>query len=364
MSIRILHAADFHLDSPFDALTEDKAALRRSEQRLLLMRLAETAEQERADIVLLAGDLFDSTAGSGETADALLAMLNNITVPVFIAPGNHDFYSRRSPYAMLPFPDNVHIFTEPRLTSAEVPGLGVRIWGAGYTDRACPPLLSGFSVPKEEKYTDILLLHSDFGKKDSPYSPVTAAELAESGFAYAAFGHIHKGVDVQRAGECFYAWPGCPEGRGFDECGEKGVLLAELGGGTCRADFLPLASRHYERIRVDVGHDALHAVLCAVPEHTERDIYSIILTGETENAPDMLALRSALEGRFFSLTLTDRTELAHDLWERAEEDNMHGRFLRRMRALLEEAEDEERRSLVIAATRLGLAAMDGREVSE
>ncbi len=69
--IRILHAADLHLDSPFDALSEEKAALRRREQRSLLRSLAEIRAEKRADIVLLSGDLFDSDSSWAETEELL-----------------------------------------------------------------------------------------------------------------------------------------------------------------------------------------------------------------------------------------------------------------------------------------------------
>ena len=54
--LRILHAADLHLDSPFEGLPAGKAALRRGEQRELLGRLAELARQEQGQLVLAAGD--------------------------------------------------------------------------------------------------------------------------------------------------------------------------------------------------------------------------------------------------------------------------------------------------------------------
>lgn len=58
--LKILHAADLHLDSPFEGLGAGKAAIRRKEQRELLNRLAELAVSEQVDVVLLAGDLLDS----------------------------------------------------------------------------------------------------------------------------------------------------------------------------------------------------------------------------------------------------------------------------------------------------------------
>ena len=139
--IRIIHAADLHLDSPFESLDAEKASVRRSEQRALLERIAAEVNQRNADLLFLAGDLLDSGSAYAETGEALLAALGKVRVPVFIAPGNHDWYSRRSPYALLPFPDNVHIFRTPRLESVFLPELGARVWGAGYTSPSCEALL-------------------------------------------------------------------------------------------------------------------------------------------------------------------------------------------------------------------------------
>ena len=71
MSVRILHAADLHLDSPFEALSGAQAAQRRREQRDLLRALPELAKAHGAQIILLAGDLLDSGSPYPETAKAL-----------------------------------------------------------------------------------------------------------------------------------------------------------------------------------------------------------------------------------------------------------------------------------------------------
>ena len=88
--LHILHAADLHLDAPFAALDPGQAAQRRSEQRLLLDKLADLAAERKADLVLLSGDLLDSEQTYRETAQALAAALGRIDAPVVIAPGNHD----------------------------------------------------------------------------------------------------------------------------------------------------------------------------------------------------------------------------------------------------------------------------------
>ena len=252
MSVRILHAADLHLDSPFEALSGAQAAQRRREQRDLLRALPELARAHGAEIILLAGDLLDSGSPYPETAKALAETFAGCGAEVFLAPGNHDYYSAGAPYARLTFPENVHIFRTQRIEAIALPELGVRVWGAAFTDSRCPGLLRGFSVPKEPGVLDVLCMHAEVGNPASAYNPVSAADLAHSGLDYAAFGHTHRFGGVQRAGGTVYAWPGCMEGRGFDETGEKGVLLADVAEGDVQAQFLPVPGRRYEILRVDV----------------------------------------------------------------------------------------------------------------
>ena len=361
MSVRAIHAADLHLDTPFEALEGEKAALRRSEQRALLERIARECIRRRADVLLLAGDLLDSGSIYTQTGETLIGVLSGLDIPVFIAPGNHDWYSRRSAYARLAFPDNVHIFTRPALEYYELPGLNTRIWGAGYASGACPPLLRGVQISKKEGWTDVLVLHAEVGKKGSPYCPVTEEELSQSGFDYAALGHVHTYSGERRAGSCTYAWPGCPEGRGFDECGQKGVLQADIRAGRCALEFIPMGGREYRKLTVEAGEDACSAALAALPEDAKRHVYRIIFSGECVEAPDLQFLRQALSGRVFHLQLVDETRPARDVWERMGEDTLTGAFLRRMRVRLDAAGEDER-PLVLEAVRLGLSALEGREL--
>ena len=360
--VRILHAADLHLDSPFEALGEAKAVQRRAEQRELLTRLTEMAGELRADMLFLAGDLLDGAGAYAETRETLGTALGRLTIPVFLAPGNHDYYSPRSPYARLRLPENVHIFRRPVLECVTLPSLGVRVWGAGYTEPSCPPLLRDFSLEKTPGLLDVLILHAEVGARaDSPYCPVSEEELERSGFDYAGFGHIHKYSGVRRAGHTVYAWPGCPEGRGFDECGEKGVVLASVSENACEAEFLPLGTRRYEILEVPVGGDALHAALSALPADAARHIFRVVLTGECSRRPDLEKLQHALEERVFALSFRDRTVLHRDIWECCSEDSLRGLFLRRLRAAWETAEDEAEREKIVMAVRAGLAALEEGE---
>ena len=100
--MKLLHASDFHLDSPLAGLPPEKSAQRRRELREVPARLAALARSEGVDLALLPGDLFDGERVHPETVRALAGALEEMAVPVFIAPGNHDWYHEKSPYAASP----------------------------------------------------------------------------------------------------------------------------------------------------------------------------------------------------------------------------------------------------------------------
>ena len=58
MSVKIVHAADFHLDSAFGALSAEQARQRRRESRELLTRLSNYVNQNGVDAPLQTGLLF------------------------------------------------------------------------------------------------------------------------------------------------------------------------------------------------------------------------------------------------------------------------------------------------------------------
>ena len=225
--MKVLHAADFHLDSPLAGLPADKSALRRRELRDIPARLARLAREEGVDLVLLPGDLLDGGRVYPETVRALAAALGEMAVPVFIAPGNHDYFHPGSPYAVNRWPDNVYIFTQPELQGVVLPQLNCTVHGCAFTapHREDDPL-AGFAAPPDGRL-HLLCLHGELGTAGG-YAPIDTRSLERSGVAYAALGHIHAGVNG-RAGQTLWAYPGCPEGRGFDELGPKGALIASVG---------------------------------------------------------------------------------------------------------------------------------------
>lgn len=358
--IRILHAADLHLDSPFESLPEDKTAVRRREQRQLLRSLAQLRAERGAQLVLMAGDIFDRDVAFAETEEALCAAIAEMAVPVVISPGNHDYYAKGGRWDRLRLPPNAHIFTRSAMECLELPSLGARVYGAAFTDRYCEPLLRTFHAPREEGVLNIMCVHGEVGVQASRYNAIYEADIGESGMDYVALGHVHAFSGGRRAGHVPYAWPGCPEGRGYDECGVKGVILADVGEHEAKIEFVPTCLRRYETLSFDLGSGAA----VELPPDAERNCYKIILTGETEEAPDLAALRRALEGRCFGLRLKDETHLRRDVWARAGEDTLRGTFLRMLRERYEAAEDAAARERIDRAARWGLAALDRREEAE
>lgn len=243
------------------------------------------------------------------------------------------------------------------------------MYGAGFTAPTAPPLLRGFSAAADGM-RHIMVLHGAVGAVQSPYNPVTEQDIAASGLDYLALGHVHAWSGLRRCGQTGWCYPGCTEGRGFDETGEKGAVAVTLSAAGISADLVPLAGRRYEILPVDLsGADepaaavlaALQAAPFARPEGPAQDIYRILLTGEQKNAPDLAALYATLAPRFFALELRDQTRLERDVWSCAEEDTLRGLFLARLLARYQSAETPSEREKITLAARYGLAALEGRE---
>ena len=372
--MRLLHSSDFHLDSPLTGLSTEKSALRRRELREVPVRLSELVKSEGVDLVLLPGDLFDGDRVYPETVRALAGALEDMAVPVFIAPGNHDYYRETSPYAAFPWPNHVHIFTTPELQSFELPELNCVVHGCAFIapHREDDPL-AGFTAPDDGKL-HLLCVHGQVGLSGN-YAPIEPNSLERCGAAYAALGHVHT-AGSRKAGKTLWAYPGCPEGQGFDELGPKGALIVsfgeiaefgaidldgpqmtpiDLGTQPVTAKFVPVCQRQYRIETVEVNDFA-----DALPTGESPDLVRLILAGECWNTPDLAALSAQAAPHFFHVELRDRTTLPTELWARAAEDSLTGLFLRELRTRLDHADGDEKDKFLLAA-RFGLAALEGGE---
>lgn len=360
--IRMLHAADLHLDSPFAALAPEQATQRREEQRQMVRRLIQECERRNCQLLLLSGDLFDSEHVYRQTVDLLREELGRVHARVFIAPGNHDPYSPSSVYATVDWPENVHIFRSRTVETVFLEKLGLNVCGAAFLESRQTGLLDNFHAPQNGA-PSVMVLHGTLGDANSPYNPVSDDQIAHSGLSYLALGHVHRAGE-KRIGKTTVGNPGCAMGRGFDETGEKGAYFVQLDGKGCTLTFVPLGGRAYQTLTVSVADDPKASIEAALGSNskTKRDIYRITLTG-TCLRPDLGSLHAALAPLFYSLELIDETVPPSSLWACAQDDSLKGEYLRQLKTLYDQTAEPEERRLIANAARLGLDLMEGREVT-
>ena len=353
MGLKILHSADWHLDSPFAGFTEAQRILLRNEQRKIPGKIADLCRRENCDMVLLAGDIFDGEP-TRETIRLLKKALTECDVPVLIAPGNHDFCHPDSIWIQERWPENVFVFTG-EMESVNIQGMDCRIYGAGFRSMDCGPLLEGFHAQEKETHK-IAVLHGDPAQANSPYNPITVAQVRASGLQYLALGHIHKAGAFQ-AGHSLCAWPGCPMGRGWDETGEKGVCIVTL---TDVVDIqaVSLDTLRFHELSVNIEEDARAALEAALPASGGKDFYRISLTGSGE--VDLAALRQAFP-QFPNLDLRDKTEPALDIWADADEDSLEGIYFSMLKKTMEANVEQAER--VRLAAEISRKLLSGREVT-
>lgn len=328
----------------------------------MLGRLADYVNARGIRLVLLAGDLLDSGSVYRDTAEQLAAELGRMDALVCIAPGNHDFYTPAACGIQWPG-RRTSIFSAPGGGGGGDPRIDTVVHGAALPGpEQAESLLAGFSAPADGR-VHLGVLHGEVEPSRRRYDPISRQDIAQSGLAYLALGHVHKGAEPQRCGATLWAWPGCPEGRGFDETGEKGVLCGTVSDdGAVAASFIPFARRRYEIVEADVtGRTALEAAEQAVHGDTRRDLYRIILTGEADGAVNARAVESALRERFYALEVRDETRMAADVWA-CGGGLPAGTLFAHAAAKVGGRPDEETRRRIALAARFGLAALEHREL--
>lgn len=359
-----LHTADIHLDSAFSANFDAKGAeLRRGE---LLHSTFDMIERAKGlDLLLIAGDLFDGGSVSAQTLAGLKRKFAEIPdTHIFIAAGNHDAYTPQSVYARYDFGDNVHVFgTEAECI--ELPEINTRVFGVSF---ASPLLDEPIAIPKIEKtdgITDILVMHADIVSLggESAYNPIDKSFLENCGADYVALGHIHKRSEVKRCGQTYYAYPGSPEGRGFDECGDMGCYIGEIKEGVLDVKFEKTSKRRMFHAEADLSGatDSINAFEIAMREiekiGTPNDFYKLTLTGATNNL-DVDFMKKELGDRLHFVEVIDKTRPEYDIEKLAAQNTLCGEFVRIMKRRIEAAEDKE---LLLEAMHTGIAALLGGE---
>lgn len=227
--MKFLHAADLHLDTPFQGLSGLTPALQ--EQLVTaplraLSRLVDLAVAEQVDFVLLVGDLFDQQGQSVQAQASLmtaLARLNTAAIPVLLSFGNHDFQADLSRWH---FPANVHVFG-PQVTTATLTTVAqerVAISGFSYAQRwVTTDPVDDYPVKATGVDYQIGTLHGQIGVAGDHYAPFNVSELLTKHYDYWALGHIHQRQTLNSQPPIVYA--GNTQGRHRGETGAKGCLI-------------------------------------------------------------------------------------------------------------------------------------------
>lgn len=369
--VKILHCGDVHLGSELTTLGRS-AVTRRAEIKKTFMNILKLCQTEEIELLLIAGDLFDNVHVNQNTLEEIkngFTSLKNTIVA--IAPGNHDPLTEDSPYLAKDFwPENVIIF-KSQLEYIEIKNLGVRLFGAAFKETYVEtPMLKNITVPKDEMI-NICVLHGELvpSNKKSNYNPITETQLKNSKMDYVALGHIHKQTDVLKAGNTYYAYSGCPEGRGFDELDEKGVYLGMVSKSFCKLKYHKLCKRMNIELHVDIS-DVINSkiatdIILDKMKSKYRDtypdnLYKVVLDGMiAENVCiDSDEIKAALNDEVFFIKIKDNTTINIDFDSIAKEATLKSIFVRKMLQRINVSKPEERKCLD-SALKLGIKAFFG-----
>lgn len=346
------HTADLHLGAGMEAnMPSDKAAQRRLELLETFSQIADEAAKAGAHL-LIAGDLFDNDTPSPTTADRVIKVAETHPgVDFLILRGNHD--DGELPVLLTSLP-NVRTFGGGRPVCYRYGRVAVY----GCEDCTVPP--EDFSLSADD--CNIVMLHGDL-RESASKDGIDLRAWQGRCCDYLALGHYHTARLAALDSRGTYAYSGCPAGRGFDECGEKGYIRLDETDGRIRASFVPLPGRRMQSVTADLtGCASLAEVQQKIADACRAvpadDALRLELCGELP--PDLSlsteALCRSLSRRFWFVKVKDRT-----VYRTAEEDlrfdvSLAGTFLK------EVAEGETDPDFAREVMSLGLAALSGKEM--
>jgi len=233
--LKILHTADIHLGSQFIFL-EDYAEEREKDFIKTFHRICSTAIEQSVDLVLIAGDLFDSPHPQPwvveESKKGFEKLLQN-NIEVALIAGTHDDIIASDSVYHDSFWNQFHFLNEPILSKPKeliLKGVPLYLYGVSYnTLDFKDPLPSMRRIQKEGLHLG--LLHCSI--KDNPEWKVMAKDLpcdTQELFAlnldYLALGHYHNYRLYEENGR-FVSYCGSSEGKRFHEIDERFVNIIE-----------------------------------------------------------------------------------------------------------------------------------------
>ena len=366
--MKIIHTGDIHLDSPFTSLNPIEAEKRRTALRAAFSSLMLYAKTQKCELFIIAGDLFDDDCVTKDTIAILCKEMENLPECKFIiTPSNHDPYTEKSPYYLINWPCNVHIFKSNEITFFDFPEINTRVYGSAYLSES-KDAFNIDSIPTlDQSRINILIHHGDINASSSPYSPITTDDINKSGFDYVALGHIHKGSQIEKQANTFYAYCGCLEGRDFGECGYKGAIAGTLDKSNADLKHVRFCSKRYEIEEFDVTGNTdlspcINEIVAKCAEYGEDTLLRIELCGivsesfsyNYDDIRKLIIRPSYLEIKDKTLSLLNIENLKQD-------KTLAGEFYRILEPKLF-SEDQKERENASLALKYGLRAIYGMEL--
>ena len=354
--MKLIHCGDLHLDSRMETgLSREKAGERRLELLRTFTRMADQAEADHVEAILICGDLFDAKTVSARARTCVLdAVMQHPGITFYYLQGNHDQSS--FPGSIDTLPGNLRTFGKD-WTSYEQGE--VVITGAEWSGEDGDALAERLSL-KEDR-VNLVMFHgmaAEYGAKDQP-DTFSLRKWRGKRIDYLALGHVHSYRLERLDDRGVWCYCGCLEGRGFDECGPKGYVELEVSGGKINSRFVPFAQRSLHEVTVDITdlltqeeiQRKIRRELEGIPS---KDLVKICLTGETEleAEKDPSWIRKWLEEDYYLLKIKDETTEALHPEEYQYDVSLKGEFIRLVLGS-EELADEDKEAVL----RLGIRAL-------
>ena len=369
--IKILHTADIHFDTPFSGMTPKEALKSKEELKEVFERIIEMTLEKEIDILLIAGDIFDNLSVNKTTLHFIKNCFKKISkVNVFISPGNHDPFNEKSFYSIVEWSSNVHVF-KGGMESVILEHINTVVWGVGFnTSHVNKSLLK--DVKRVEGYNNIMVIHGEITttKEGNDYNPITEEDIAKSNMDYIALGHRHKFSGVKKIDNTYYSYSGCPQGRGFDELEDKGIVIIELKDKFVESKFIRTSIRNYYEKEININGcfgygEVKNKIINEIPMlDRKNNFYKIILIGEVseEFTLNEEFLKELLKDEFYFVKVIDKSEVKLDINELTKGYSLKSIFAKKIYERLQSAETEEEREIINLALKIGLQSISGEEV--
>ena len=360
--MKLVLFSDLHLDTPFTWAGPVLARRRRIALQQTLENILSVAIEVEADAILCGGDLYEHEMISPDTEDFLRQSFDEIApIPVYIAPGNHDWFGPESAYDRVEWSPNVTVFKKSILERVEIED-GLSLWGAAHRAPATTDgFLDDFAV--DGSGVHLALFHGSElnwtaalvdGKV--PHAPFVEQQIPDSGLSHAFLGHFHEPFVGQ-----YHTYPGNPDPLTFGETGDRGVVVATVGpDGEIGSNHVPVAVTTVSDLKVDVtgatnGGEVRERVASKLEGLV--GVARVTLHGELAEQVDLQLtdldeIESDLDDVLYQF---ERIHVAYDLETIAAEQTVRGHFVG---AVLEAGLLEEEAQRIITA---GLRAFDGRD---